>query len=757
MGIRMSGLFSNLDTDSIIKEMMKAKRTKLTKIENKKTKMEWKQEKWKDLNTKLMALYENELTDIKKQATYLVKKVTSSNESAVTATGEDASNGAHTVQVNQLASPQYWTSGQLSSYVDAEGKTVSPTRSTKLTDLGIARGTVFTIKTQNGAKTYEYEVTSGSETLGNFVDALGKNGLSARYDEGQKRIFIGSKESGQDQSFTIESSYNTGTNGFNDIKSQIGYSALNADDKAVVDGLLTQLKDSNPAVASSAADALTSLALENFRNQKIGEEKQKIVTDMQSNSAEVAQKQQQVWDAKVLELYPSLTADDRAKITEDDIVKDFGQSKLDEINQAKQQAGVGVLSEYDKIAKSVWDDNIDALYPSLTADEKAAVTAAKIKEDFGQAKVQEIVDAQQAAGNAAAQAKLDIFIANNLPAAADGTIPPNWTVPAGSAFASDIAGIQASMQSNIAAYQSGHVDSSVSDTAINQLKLDSASRSTVAASDCEIIYNGATLTSSSNTISVNGLTLTANAVTKNDPNPNVSLNVSNDVDGMYNTVKNFVKKYNEIMKEMNALYDADSARGYEPLTDEEKEAMTDKQIEKWEDKIKSAILRRDDVLGTLVSNMRTSLMGSVEVDGKKYSLASFGIQTSDIDFKEGGLLHIYGDKEDATYSTMTDKLKKALESDPDTVVEVLTGITGKLYETMQKDMKRINGVSSSLTFYHDVTIKNDISSYEKQIKQMEKKLKEEEDKYYKQFSAMEVAMSKMQSQQNALAGMLGGN
>lgn len=42
------------------------------------------------------------------------------------------------------------------------------------------------------------------------------------------------------------------------------------------------------------------------------------------------------------------------------------------------------------------------------------------------------------------------------------------------------------------------------------------------------------------------------------------------------------------MKEMNTLYNADSAKGYEPLTSEEKEAMSDDDVKLWEDKIKKS-------------------------------------------------------------------------------------------------------------------------------------------------------------------------
>ena len=152
--------------------------------------------------------------------------------------------------------------------------------------------------------------------------------------------------------------------------------------------------------------------------------------------------------------------------------------------------------------------------------------------------------------------------------------------------------------------------------------------------------------------------------------------------------------------------------------------------------------------------MRTSLQGSVEIDGKRYSLATFGIQTSS-DYKEKGLLHIFGDKDDSTYSDKEDKLMKALEEDPDTVMKVLTEITGNLYKEMSSKMSAIPNFRSSLKFYNDKEMDRLQAGYKKKIAQNEKKLTALEDKYYKQFSAMETAMAKLQKQQSALAGLLG--
>ena len=81
-------------------------------------------------------------------------------------------------------------------------------------------------------------------------------------------------------------------------------------------------------------------------------------------------------------------------------------------------------------------------------------------------------------------------------------------------------------------------------------------------------------------------------------------------------------------------------------------------------------------------------------------------------YKRQGLLHIYGDADDSVYSAKDDKLKKALDEDPDAVIATLTGVFGKLRETMSQKMSATK-YSSSLTFYNDIKMKSDVKSYER--------------------------------------------
>ncbi|MDI9489321.1 MAG: flagellar filament capping protein FliD [Bacillota bacterium] len=282
----------------------------------------------------------------------------------------------------------------------------------------------------------------------------------------------------------------------------------------------------------------------------------------------------------------------------------------------------------------------------------------------------------------------------------------------------------------------------------------------VNAKDAIIEYNGAELTGSSNNFSVNGLNLNLKGITavgdadKGIEDDVISISITNDTQAVYDMVKDFVKSYNELLTEMNEAYYAASARGYDPLTDEEKETMTEEQIKKWEDKIKDALLRRDDTLGSLLSMFRTSLSEGVKVGDKTYSLASFGIMSGD--YSEKGILHIHGDEDFAKVASNDNKLMEALSNNPEEVRTVLNTIADKLYSSLMNKMKSTT-LSSALTVYNDKELSKTLDNHKSDLKKLEAKLAKIEEKYYKQFAAMESAMAKMNAQSSSLMSMLGIN
>jgi flagellar hook-associated protein 2 len=186
--------------------------------------------------------------------------------------------------------------------------------------------------------------------------------------------------------------------------------------------------------------------------------------------------------------------------------------------------------------------------------------------------------------------------------------------------------------------------------------------------------------------------------------------------------------------------------------------MTDTQIEKWESKIKDALLRRDNTLGDVSSSMKTAMADTFEINGTKYSLASFGIATGSYfttDDNKHNAYHIDGNTDDSTVATNKDKLMTAITADPNTVVNFFSSLSKGLYNTLSSKMKSIDGVKSAYKVYEDKSMASEIDDYDDKIDDMEDKYTEMEDKYYKQFSAMETALSKLQSSSSSLSGLLG--
>lgn len=322
--------------------------------------------------------------------------------------------------------------------------------------------------------------------------------------------------------------------------------------------------------------------------------------------------------------------------------------------------------------------------------------------------------------------------------------------------------------------------------------------SIVDAQDSEIELNGAKFTSANNTYTVNGLTIDCLAETGNSE---ISITTSVDTQSMYDQVKSFLSQYNSLMKEMYSLYNADSAKGYEPLTDSEKDQMTDTEVEKWEEKIKAALLRRDDTLDGIMSTMKNAMSTSYYIyngnavtydsdkqyykcngnaiknsDGsyvtsasqlklwasangaKKYSLSSFGIKTEAYATMTANssqdVYHIDGDADDSVSKNNSDVLLNMLSSDPDTVSSFMKQLTSGLYSAIDTKMKSVKGLSSSYTIYNDIEMAREYSDYTDTISKWEDKLTDLEDSYYKKFAAMESALASLQSQSSSLSSLL---
>ncbi|MCM3445777.1 flagellar hook-associated protein 2 [Bacillus velezensis] len=276
--------------------------------------------------------------------------------------------------------------------------------------------------------------------------------------------------------------------------------------------------------------------------------------------------------------------------------------------------------------------------------------------------------------------------------------------------------------------------------------------------NAKFTFNGLEMTKTSNNFTINGIKYTLNSVT--DSNKTVTINSTTDTDGIFDNIKDFVDKYNTLIKSANAKVTESKYRDYKPLTDEQREAMTDKQIEQWEAKAKSGLLRSDSTLQNGLAEMRLDLYSTVTIDGKKYQLADFGIETSD-SYTDQGKLVI---KDEA-------KLKQKITENPALVAKLFNadspdtaktknpeeqGIARRLKDTLNKMQIQISkqaGTESSVST--SFTIGKSLDEIETNISNMKTKLDDIETRYYKKFSALDTALEKLNSQSSYLTSMLG--
>ena len=632
MAMRMTGLVSGMDTESMVKELVSASSEKVNKIKQKKQDAEWKKEIWSGLNTKIYNFYKTQLSAFKSVSNYKTKKATASDETKVTVkAGAGATNGTHSVSVEQTASSAYLTGDNIKIKGNSYTRYNDAGLATKFADMTDASGQSLNLTGQkisisDGTKTVEYELggtgTNGVASLSELNEKLAKEenfkGLSASIKDGQLTFTNTTAKTADDGS-----------------KSGTTYTVKA--DALGIDGTVGYDKDATAGNTVSAA--FVAKVANNF------------------TSADIS-----------------------------------GTTKLADL-------GIKVGTTFSVNGKDFVVDDKSTINDFTTAVSKMGVSAS--------------FDASHGR-----------FYLN---------------------------------ASKTGAANDFNITSSDS-SALEALGLGSKAEK-VDARDAIIYYNNVKYTSDSNTLTVNGLTITAKAKTDSV----VNVEVAADVDSAYNTIKNFVKSYNELIDEMNKYYNEKDA-GYDALTDDEKEKLSDTQIEKWEEKAKQGLLRRDSTLQTLLSGMRTTLNQGVQVtmaDGstKTMTLASLGIVTGD--YTENGKLHILGDEDDDQYSSETNTLKNLLESGSDIVGQVIGGTTStsgvgtQMYDYLRKSMTRIEGVRSTQTFYNDKTLDSEIDDYDDDIDKWDEKLQNLEDKYYDQFSKMESAMAKLQSQQSYLSSLFG--
>ncbi|WP_052114979.1 flagellar hook-associated protein 2 [Pontibacillus chungwhensis] len=266
--------------------------------------------------------------------------------------------------------------------------------------------------------------------------------------------------------------------------------------------------------------------------------------------------------------------------------------------------------------------------------------------------------------------------------------------------------------------------------------------------DAEFTYNNAlTINSHENSYKLNGVNFQFNDTTNGK---NASISVNNNIDHAVDKITKFVAKYNEIVESANMQVSERKNRDYKPLTDKEKEAMEEKEIELWEAQAKKGLLSNDSAIESTLFSMRNEWYETVETSGAYKRITDIGIDTSS-NYRDGGKLLI---KES--------DLRAALKNDSESVYKLFTGegntkgITQKLEESLSNGIKQIEAkAGKSTSISNNFRIGKELDTIKDEMRDFENRLNQIEDRYWSQFTAMEKAIQKMNSQSAQLMSQLG--
>lgn len=290
----------------------------------------------------------------------------------------------------------------------------------------------------------------------------------------------------------------------------------------------------------------------------------------------------------------------------------------------------------------------------------------------------------------------------------------------------------------------------------------------VSASQTAVAFiNGQRVVSDTNNINFRGVTVTLNHTTRNLDddrlaeilaNPNltygapvdgqhsVSISLERDAQPAIDAIRGFIDVYNSLVARLEGLVNerrTPSQAGHRPLTDEERFHMSDREAEEWERIARIGIMRNDNQIRNLADSLRASFFRQIE--GAGLSASQLGLNTGNFFDGTGGQIFID-----------EDRLRAAIEEDPNRVADAFIGISDDgrgtgLFHQINDQLGRFLAAQRTTT----QNLEESIRRANEQIERMQERMWAEEDRLYRQFAAMETAMSRLNSQADWFASMLG--
>lgn len=787
--IQMTGMASGLDTKAIVESMLQTEKSKVDKINQDKQILEWRQELYREMITNVRDFTKKYFDPLNKE-TYIMGSSSLSGIKATTTTdstvvgvlaSSDAKPGNFELNVSQIAKPakvtgtsvinQSTVKGELkipiiidetNDEITIDGETIKVENKAFSTPTDLAKEINSKIQNSENLKDkYKVEINDSGE-----LEVLSK--ISITDENSKMKITIGSVEYDLELS---EKSY-TASELAKEIESKLKNSVGSDGEKFNNSDVKIEVKDGQVVIEGASSDKkfdfkTPTVSIENSSLSKSNKlEYTKGFISGKNSELVISVRGQDPVIVDLSDVDTSGTNEEVLKRISDKINENSPVVKSDVIDgklvfktDSKEQIIIsGNAANSIGIGNSLditLDINKEKMSNLLTFDDpdnkkvEFTINGQTFKYDFGSKE-----DSDGYKGGKDLTIK-QVF--SDISSKAGVNISYN-SISRSFSIESKSTGKEVSLEGSDV---NGKFLTSLFGTNTLEAKGESA---VVEFSDSE--GNKNTFEFSSNNFTLSGI----NFDIKSMPTEPIKVSVVSDTDKTVELVKGFVEDFNKIMDDLNTKTKERKNSKYKPLTEAQKDEMTEKEIELWEKKAKEGILGNESEIESFMYQLRSAVFTPVE--GIAVNLKDIGFDTSN-DYREGGKIKF--DEE---------KFRKALANDPQMISDLFTKTSDSGYENYDPNLtseqrkaknadqgifRRINdvlndfvrttrnsdgkkgifieiaGISGDSTLNENV-ISRAMEEYDKRIDTLNDLITRREERYYKQFTRMETALSKLQSQ-----------
>ena len=740
---------SGMDIESMVKVGMISRQKQYDKMQQQYTKDEWMKQAYNDIYAKLTTFNNSTLSPYKMESTMNAKQATTTSDAITVSANGAAPTVNHKISVNELSSAAYLIStNKLTRYDSSSNSTTEDQTSIKLADV-MFQGLQKNVS-EGTTKANVHAI--GDDSTETNLHALNETAFSLQISDGSK------DSSGNLKYSTIKYTYNDLLNGktFNDLASDINALSINvrANYDSVNDNLsfynkeggtentITFKVDDTTDAGQTAKTFIQNLHLFQSKNGVLYGEDGEEVTDTSTATNYFGGNENSLSTASVtaqnaLTGTDGLTAD--GTTTLQNILIDGGTEYVDEVN-------IGFTDFNGTFTTAA---PTDAALSFKIGDEEFSYTFEQIEDATNEITVQTLLDDINSREGLNVTASLD----------SDGIL----SITTNSEGQDEQIKITTNNDLTTALFNNlGFTDNNTEDAEAITFTTDEEVTASTGSGDPSIVADSIVSVSGTNgSVTIDGVTydnitdnkITAAGVTytlldKTDGAVNVT--VKQDTEAVIDKVKSFVEDYNKLLASLYEKYDEKQYKDYAPLTASQKEQMKDDQIEKWEEKAKSGILYHDQTLSKVIYNMRDAVSAPIDdLNGKYNSIFSIGISTT-------------GTKGQLTLDE--DKLRAALADEPDSVYNVFGHLSKDDHFSGNGVAQRLGDVFvDGMSLIRDRAGLDDTANDDSDLGQLMrnlltrmsdfKKLMDSfENKLYKKYDAMEVALSQLGIQLNYITG-----